>query len=132
MRDDVVTLLQGSKAALANTTNAALVSLTVNSAVIDTQGETGGAFMVNVSAITGGELTLSVRAGDASDGTGDVDVTDEILEIGRILPITAAGVYLIGYQGIKRYVRCTVSGNAGLTGAVVNALYASVQASRGA
>lgn len=131
MREDIYTQVT-PKRALTNTLNAALVSLTVNGDAVDTQGEVGGAFHMNVDAITGGNLTFQVQAGDLANLSDMANVTDTNIVQGPIgTNITASGVQKFGYLGIKRYSRMTITGSAGLTGAVVNGLYASMGASRG-
>lgn len=131
MREDIYTQLT-PKRAMTNTLNAALVSLTVSGDAIDTQGEVGGAFFVNIDAITGGNLNVQVQAGDLSNLSDMANVTDPNIVQGPIgTNLTVAGLYKFGYLGVKRYSRINVNGNAGLTGAVVNALYGSMNAQRG-
>ncbi|REF69644.1 hypothetical protein [Paracoccus versutus] len=129
-RDDIFNAITPSLA-LANTTNAALVGATVNGAIIDTQGETGGAFLVRVAGISAGSIALGIIAGDAADLSDGEAVTDPLL-VQVSDPITAAGQGKAAYQGIKRYIRLTLTGSADLAGASAFSIYASAKQDQGA
>lgn len=91
--------------------------------IIDLQGCAAAAVVINTGAIvTGGDFTISLRHGDASDLTGDAAATADDL-IGEFpASLAAASSYCVGYRGGKRYVRVVITKNAGTSiaaGAVV-------------
>ena len=89
-------------------------------------------FAVNLVAITAGTLTIALQAGDDPALSDAVAQTDANLVLGPAgVAQTAAGLLKFQYFGTKRYSRLTFTGNAGITGAIVHALYLGRNAARG-
>lgn len=126
-RDDIYNLLTPKKA-LGHTTNAALNS-GANGDIIDLQGETGGAFLITLTGISSGTITPTLTAGDEPDLSDGATVTGYNLQGGEVL--SAPGTAKIGYLGIKRYVRLTLTGDTAAD-AAAHAIYASAAQDRGA
>ncbi len=118
-------------AALAHTTNAAITDQMATGLTIDTQGETGGVFLVNIGGISAGSIALGLQAGDAANMSDAEAVTDPLLVQVSAAAVTVPGLHKVAYQGIKRYIRLTLAG-AGTTGATASAIYASATQDRGA
>jgi len=129
-RDDIKTMLTGI-IALTATTNAALSAGQVNGEIIDLQGETGGAFLVSIPAITGGALAVGIEHGDDPTLSDAAAVTDPY-HIDGLIEVGEAGTYGLGYYGIKRYIRLTTTPVGTVTGASAFATYASCKQDRGA
>lgn len=130
MRDDIFNAVTPILA-LAHTTNAAITDTTANGVIIDTQGETGGVFLVNIGGISAGSIALGIQAGDDPALTDAETITDPLLIQKSAAAIAAAGMHKVAYGGIKRYIRLTVTG-AATTGATASAIYASAKQDQGA
>lgn len=129
-RDDVFNALTPI-VALGHTTNAAITGVTVTGATIDTQGETGGVFLVNIGGISAGTIALGLQAGDQADMSDAAAVTDPLLVQKSAPSVTAPGMHKVAYQGIKRYICLALTSDA-TTNATASAIYASEKQDQGA
>lgn len=130
MRDDIFNAITPI-AALAHTTNAAITGVTVTGATIDTQGETGGVFLVNIGGISAGNITIGLQAGDEANMSDAAAVTDPLLVQRPAAAVAAPGMHKVSYMGIKRYIRLTLTSDA-TTNATASAIYASAKQDQGA
>ena len=89
---------------------AATVTADADGATIDTQGFSSVAFGIQVaSADASADLTVSLEESDDAAAWTAVAADDqygETVEVGNSEPDT---VYQLGYRGVKRYVRLTVT-----------------------
>jgi hypothetical protein len=93
----------------------AVQAATIKGAAIDLLGFNSVMFVVNTGAIaSSGNFTASVQE---SDTTTDGDFTDAaaaaVIGSNLVNPLTADGVFKVGYIGFKRYARLVLTKNSG-------------------
>ncbi len=99
------------------------VTATLTGTAVDTITYESATGVINAGAglTTENKLTVSLVEGDVSGTLTDVAAEDYIT--GGPFDITAAGVYKIGYRGVKRYVaiKLTVAGtvNTPVSGSII-------------
>jgi hypothetical protein len=113
-----------SNVAVALALSPAVQSATKSDAtIIDLQGCSAAAIVVNTGAIVGaGDYTISLVHGDASDLSGGAAATSDDLIGSFPATLAADSSYCVGYRGGKRYVRVVITKNSGTSiaaGAVV-------------
>lgn len=85
---------------------------------LDITQASGGAFFVNATAYTDGTYALSME--DSNDNSTFAAVSSDYIY--GTVEFSAAGVYKIGYNGGKEYVKLKITSTSVTTGATVSVL----------
>lgn len=94
--------------ALAQTLVPAARTATATGSAVDLAGFDAAAVVVSVGAVTDGSFSIEVQESDAS-GSGYTAVANADLDGTEPATLTANTVTVLGYHGIKRYIRAVAT-----------------------